>query len=462
MVERSGTAVLDGGVVVSSSPTTTATHTPQQQLTLPDISSSGGGGSSSSTLVLRHAEFYLRFTLGVAIAFCTASRLWGASRMLTYLGIAWGTTLLLRGMVYYYRWKAQQRLFVLLEDEERADALLLLDDDEDEENTTSEDRAVTTENAHQQFLMIDTSTYARVVPGILFPLDNEVFSGHFLLLLNTDDDTTNPHFRNKQRRFEFQFQIQVKQPPPVGDTVYFACRVPHPVQFNVVQRMLVHTAMALCRGVVYAPGTRMAFELAAGMDRRIFTPHDNSSMMPTLGRDLPPSNIDAPITEWRTDGVYTLALWSKYVDFLQWECRNLPGVRNFGLASLLGRQPIYLTVEHANESNSRSTPMVELEVSHQHYTDPGMAAQRHWDMTETGDCWSLAQGIYVRSGEWWQLQAEDGSKVAHGGGFCILNPVASLVCIENRQRSLLQNGDTVTLKIKEAGVTKHLTIHRGW
>ena len=37
--------------------------------------------------------------------------------------------------------------------------------------------------------------------------------------------------------------------------------------------------------------------------------------------------------QYNTTDTYTFSLWSQYVDFLDWRCLNLPGIRPFSITS---------------------------------------------------------------------------------------------------------------------------------
>jgi hypothetical protein len=51
----------------------------------------------------------------------------------------------------------------------------------------------------------------------------------------------------------------------------------------------------------------------------------------------------APIA-WNTKDTHTMALWSAYVDFLDWKVFNLPGIRPFFISRVLGKQCINFTM----------------------------------------------------------------------------------------------------------------------
>ena len=47
---------------------------------------------------------------------------------------------------------------------------------------------------------------------------------------------------------------------------------------------------------------------------------------------------------WNTTDIYTLCIWSAYVDWSSWKAVNLPGVRPFSLAACNGEQSVNFVV----------------------------------------------------------------------------------------------------------------------
>jgi len=61
-----------------------------------------------------------------------------------------------------------------------------------------------------------------------------------------------------------------------------------------------------------------------------------------------------------TSDVFTFALWSKRIDFLRWEVCNMPFELSCGLSSIVGAQPLHLTMyslksgaEHVDDNKTR-------------------------------------------------------------------------------------------------------------
>jgi hypothetical protein len=198
----------------------------------------------------------------------------------------------------------------------------------------------------------------------------------------------------------------------------------------------------------------------------------------SLPGETPPL-LGAPIDEkpfdgvWKANHTYTFALWSAYVDFVEWKVLNLPAIRPFSLAGIVGRQPIEMNL-FVHEDADRQIPrtlICKLEVSHAEHSGLGPAALTvtagndvFEDSTVVDD--DLAAGIYVRSGDplWLKHQT---SFCSNGGGFCVLREQVPtkimLITADRKPRKLIQNGEAVVLKLEVAGEpSKYLTVHRGW
>ena len=220
------------------------------------------------------------------------------------------------------------------------------------------------------YYVIDTTAGARVFPNAtqnLFPLDTDYFVGHMLVLIrtpDTDDDqavkgsleneTAVTYFRNKQRRFEFQFQVKLKKVPT--GRVYFACELTETLKMGMIQRAFVSAAMAFVKttnanfhysltGMPETPDGRwesphMAFPVEEGMNRVVSTPAGETP--PALGDESYESDESIKRRKkglqiaWNKQDTYTFSLWSAYVDFLEWRCLNLPGIRPFSLTNVIG------------------------------------------------------------------------------------------------------------------------------
>jgi Protein of unknown function (DUF1769) len=245
-----------------------------------------------------------------------------------------------------------------------------------------------------------------------FILDTEYFTGCMVVLIRTPDvdDDQQPsvsgnaaaarYFEGKQRRFEFQFQLQLKKLPT--GRVYFACELEESVKMGVIQRAFVSAAMAFVKttnpafhySLTGSPPTldgahekpHMAFPVEASMDRLVATPPGQP--LPVLGTAIheDPESIKqrkkAGRYDWNLENTYTMALWSSYMDFLQWKCINLPGIRPFALNNVVGTQPIILTLYDIPASKATDKHyrrdlknIVRLEMSHAAHSGMGPAAR---------------------------------------------------------------------------------------
>ena len=392
----------------------------------------------------------------------------------------------------------------------------------------------------EPLFVMDAMSATRVVPNDLtrpYALSNDYFEGQMVALIRTPNDGsavgTDAHPRNraatdylspKLRRFEFQFQIRLKKLPK--GRVLFGCQLEEPVKLGVIQRAFVSAAMTFVRAsnpnFCYSFGAAatgpddngekpiMAFPLEEGMNRVVATPPDQTP--PPLGQDIPE---DAEAIkrrrkgiEWNLRDTYTLSVWSAYVDFLEWRCVNLPGIRPFRLDGVIGRQPIAVLL-YEDCGDGTKTPILELELSNVDKLVVGPIAQR-WlsshaapppdvqslpqvdgptdlmdedepttynheteedvtDMLEEEKFAQLGEGIYVESGDVIALRESTTAKISgldteedrtccvtYSGGFCVLQEhSSSTIVIEKvgrarrayKQSKLIKSGDAVMLKL---------------
>lgn len=394
--------------------------------------------------------------------------------------------------------------------------------------------------ALEPFFVLDCATGIRIYPNAIaaYPLDTDYFTGTMMILIRTPDvddpfavrteenAVTTKYFTGKQRRFEFQFQLRLKKVPT--GRVYFACELEESFKMGMIQRAFVGAAMAFVRttnssfhysmtGNPESPDGRyenphMAFPVEGSMDRLVATLAGEP--VPTLGGPIyeDPESLKrrkkGGLVDWNTTDTYTMALWSAYVDFLDWRCLNLPGIRPFDLCSVIGRQPIILTLydlpdDRESDKHYRRdmTNIVRIEMGNASKFDLGPMA-RQWSATHQGAGLStkdtthqqdedfelaeiqeesdndeatleeLGEGIYVRSGDSITLREsvvdEDGEAngqscyVTIGAGFAILQDRQSAnIIIEKVEKSrsgrksprskLIKNGDTVMFKLVTKG-----------
>ena len=267
--------------------------------------------------------------------------------------------------------------------------------------------------------VVDSKTGERVVcnnDSAPFRISNEWVEMDMLAMMRTPDaddidakrgstanDKMSEHFRGRQRRFEFQYQVKFKK-VPVGKQLYFSCELDDPVKMGIVTKAFVSAAMAFVRttnptfhynitgskkktsdGKYETP--HMSFTVEAGLDRFVVTKPGETP--PELGSNIFEDTESikrrksGKPTEWNTEDTYTLALWSSYVDFLDWRVLNLPGIKPFGLATVLSTQAINLTMylidaDMKGDSHYRKdiTEVIKLELSNGEQSGLGKEAKK--------------------------------------------------------------------------------------
>lgn len=268
--------------------------------------------------------------------------------------------------------------------------------------SSSDNAATMPHEALNPFYIIDSATGNRVKPNSKpYPMSNEWFDMEMVAMIRTPDvddeskpkgtsenDTVCDYMRDKARRFEFQYQLKLKKLPE-GQKIYFSAELEEPVKLGIIQRAFVGAAMAFIKstnssfhysmaGSKEDPDGRwekphMSFPVELSMDRCVVTKPGETP--PKLGEiihedpeALKARKKGAPI-DWNLEDTYTMALWTSYVDFLEWNVINLPGIRPFELNKVIGPQPIYLTLylipnDRAAEKHYRRdiTQIVELEL----------------------------------------------------------------------------------------------------
>jgi len=205
----------------------------------------------------------------------------------------------------------------------------------------------------------------RVYPnGVAVDVETEIFYGKMLLMFRTPEaDSLEPsenpivnYFRGKQRRFEFQWQFKLKKIPH-GD-VFFCAELDEPVQMGRIQRALTSTALKFVKKMNQGFSffisesndcpSYLSFPVGTSMDR--FTATKRGEPVPELGkeivedRDTMKERKKGKKIEWNVDDVYTMAIWSAYLDWVDWQLMNFPGIPKLAVTSVAGVQPIKLTL----------------------------------------------------------------------------------------------------------------------
>jgi len=361
--------------------------------------------------------------------------------------------------------------------------------------------------ALETFHVISHETSQRIVPNHgTYKLENHMWSGQGMILIRTPDvddpnaltgtvenNKASAYFRGKQRRFEFQFQLTLKDVPK--GKVFFACELEEPIKMGLVQRAFVTAAMAFMKkmnntfhysitgqkpvenGFYEKP--HMSFTVEGSMDRLVVTKPGGKP--PTLGGEIyeDPESIKkrkkGGRIDWNTQDTYTFSLWSAYVDFLEWKSLNLPGIRPFLLSSVIGSQYMNLVlyaIDETYEKHCRANMNLisGLEICNTNHTQIGPRAKL---CTGQGSTLSkitveeplgndddfddelddeattvaeLGEGLYLRSGDTVVLRESThgddgiGGALTSGGGFAIIQKNAvSTIVIEKARPSKMEN-----------------------
>lgn len=272
--------------------------------------------------------------------------------------------------------------------------------------------------AMSSLYILDANTGERIYANTATPthISTEWFEMDMMVLIRTpdvDDPKDNKgqpcnkqwveYLRGKQRRFEFQYQIKLKKIPK-NKAVYFSCELDEPIKMGVIQRAFVGAAMAFMKSTnptfhYSITGSKertsdgkyerphMSFTVEGSLDRLVVSkPGETPPKLGTSIEEDPESmkrrKKGVPV-DWNLEDTYTMALWSAYVDFLDWRVINLPGIRPFGLSSILGTQPFYLTMYMIDENRANDkhylkdiTNVINLELSNDKEAEMGAHAMK--------------------------------------------------------------------------------------
>lgn len=272
--------------------------------------------------------------------------------------------------------------------------------------------------------IIDANTGERIYPNTATPthISTEWFEMDMMVLIRTPD-VDDPkaekgmpcnkqwadYLRGKQRRFEFQYQIKLKKVPQ-NKAVYFSCELDEPIKMGMIQRAFVGAAMAFMKSTnptfhYSITGSKerspdgkfekphMSFTVEGSLDRLVVSkPGETPPQLGTVIEEDPESmkkrKKGVPVN-WNLEDTYTMALWSAYVDFLDWRVINLPGIRPFGLSSVLGTQPFYLTMYMIDDNRDNDkhyqkdiTNVINLELSNNKEAERGPSAVKWTNQNE--------------------------------------------------------------------------------
>ena len=360
-----------------------------------------------------------------------------------------------------------------------------------------------------------------------------------LMFRTTPPDTRYAHiFSGKQRTFEFQFQGTFTVLPT--STVYLGVSFPNPVSMGIVQRAVVGAGLSwvkkVNKGFHYnldgsnGENPHVAFPLQYAVDRLVVS--GEGGKLPELGKAVQEDDDKVKARKkgalgsfdgFEKDKIYTLCLWSSYVDWVKWRIVNLPGVRPFGMGGVSGNQPLTLTVYELESEKAkvekggdpggepkyhRKDDMrvyCKVEISNVGVTRGGVGEE--WvknndidgggteagggEMGDTSDSSDEDDdggdddeevGLFVRSGEAVALReaVQDKGKgqpcVIDGGGFAVLQngrPTEGVSFVKvggegrkGKGQRRLRDGDVVMVRLRVKGEEgsgfKYLSTHRGW
>jgi hypothetical protein len=228
-------------------------------------------------------------------------------------------------------------------------------------------------------------------------ISNEWFEMDMLVMLrtpNVDDPSAPPgtdrnqniskHFQGKKRRFEFQYQVKLKKKTDDKD-LCFGMELDQPLKLTLFQKALVSTCLVFmkkmspsfrcnihgshrhhhqeedrsttsattsstsssCTGTGNCETSYMAFAVERALDRLAITPP--GEVPPPLGTAIPEDLTRVQQrkegklhVDWNCDDTYTMAIWSHYIDWIQWQVVHIPGLSHFSMNHVLGDQPLYM------------------------------------------------------------------------------------------------------------------------
>ncbi len=271
----------------------------------------------------------------------------------------------------------------------------------------------------EDLFLIDKVSNERVHPnGEPIAFDNELFSGHSLLMFRTSDaDTKDPpdgargsakndivsdYLRNKKRRFEIQMQFKFKKLP--DSPLFMCCDLDDPIKLGLVQRAFVkatlnfvqqkNPTLSYClsgydkvseedRKAGKYENPHIAFPVETTLDRLVVT--KPGEQPPRLGENV---HEDPEAMAIRKRGIsynlsdtYTFCIWSAYVDFLSWKAVNLPAIRPFSIANVNGAQPTSLKFYLLKSTSGKHLQchmdtVFDIELSHRQITSLGNGTRK--------------------------------------------------------------------------------------
>ncbi|GMH95851.1 hypothetical protein TrST_g6287 [Triparma strigata] len=311
-------------------------------------------------------------------------------------------------------------------------------------------------------------------------------------MFKTPDSPVPDIFGGKARMFEFQFQGQFLQKPT--HPVYLSVSFENPPKIGIMMRTIVGAGLnwvkKINKGFYYTLGKegerpRVAFPLVYAVDRLVVN-EEGDPGLPEIGKSIEGESEEqvkkrkkglGPPIVFETTKIYSIALWSAFVDWVKWRVCNIPGVRPFGMESVTDGQPLTFCIyelegSHGGiEEEEKKNIFAEFEISLLGKTNPPANMPEEdsdsdsEDSEEDTSLWmTYSTPLKVTSSSFC---------VTDGGGFaCLQSQGGSSYCVLKRPppsspssppSNLVRYGDTVMLRYEGADQRiKWLSTHRGW
>ncbi len=232
--------------------------------------------------------------------------------------------------------------------------------------------------------VIDCKTCERLYPNErLHHIDNELCSGYMYAMVPTSANKT--HFAGKKRKIELQFQIKFKQVP--DEQIHVGMELNGALKMGIWQRTvfkgiltvierrnpLFHYNISGCEFKVGDEFTRKPFlsmPFETSLNALVIT--KEGDMPPAIGESLDKERRRLSIgdIEFNTSDTYTFAMWSGYVNLLEWRCNNIAPVQPSPLESIIGDNAFVLNFytrgesSYAKKHSFSQEPFMGFEFSH--------------------------------------------------------------------------------------------------
>ena len=219
------------------------------------------------------------------------------------------------------------------------------------------------------------SEVIKINPDIPIPIETEYFKGDILIMLNCNDkrlskyDIYSEHFKGKQRKFEIQIQGMMKTIP--DGEIMIGGELPQQLELTFFTKtflsVLSKFATTINPSAHISFGTKknlsgmhelphLMFPLMKIVDKVVVTPPGESA--PKLGSEIYESVAHQKSRKssqerfrFQLDYLYTLSLYSMYVDFPAWKVCGIPGIGEKCLNDFIGKQNLLLVSYAIDEKN---------------------------------------------------------------------------------------------------------------